>query len=134
VNHPVPPAHLPSVPTLEHNCFVHGDDPRNVFPVKIASTESVGTLKDAIKDKKKHVFQHVDADALEIYKVAFPVDDGLEAKLKRFQAEDGGDNRLSNAVDCLREFLLILSMVISMLSYYLRLHVSDSRRTFPIYH
>jgi hypothetical protein len=29
---------------MELNCFVHGDDPRHVFPVKIARTESVGTL------------------------------------------------------------------------------------------
>jgi hypothetical protein len=40
-------------PIPELNCLVHGDDPRNVFPVKITSTESVGTLKDTIKAMKK---------------------------------------------------------------------------------
>jgi hypothetical protein len=43
----VPPPSLPSFPILELNCFVHGDDPGHVF---IAATETVGTLRDAIKD------------------------------------------------------------------------------------
>ena len=55
--------------TLDLNCFVYGDDPSRIFPVKIASTESVGTLKEWVKDKKKHAFEHVDAEALNVWKV-----------------------------------------------------------------
>jgi hypothetical protein len=59
---------------LELNCLVHGDDPHNIFPVKIASTESVGTLKKAIKEEKKVTLEHIDADALKLWKVSIPVD------------------------------------------------------------
>ena len=72
---------------LELNILVLGDDHRHVFPVKIASTESVGTLKKAIKDEKKHSFEHVDADSLDIFKVSIPVDDDIDSTLKRFQPE-----------------------------------------------
>jgi hypothetical protein len=41
---------------LELNCWVIGDDPRHVIPIKIASSETVGTLKKAIKDEIKHSF------------------------------------------------------------------------------
>jgi hypothetical protein len=91
--------------TLELNCLVLGDDPSHVFPVKIASTESVGTLKEAIKDKKKHAFQHVDADTLDIFRVSFPVDDNLDATLNRFRPEDDPENgvhRLSVTVKRLK--------------------------------
>jgi Crinkler effector protein N-terminal domain len=70
--------------TLELNCLVLGDDPSHIFPVKIASTESVGTLKQLIREKK-HAFQHVDADTLELFRVSFPVDDDLEATLNRIR-------------------------------------------------
>jgi hypothetical protein len=54
-----------------------GKDCNHVFPVKIASTESVGTLKELIKDKKQYVFEHVDADDLKLWKVSIPVDDSF---------------------------------------------------------
>ena len=49
--------------TLRLNCWVFGDDVSQVFPVKITNTESVGTLKKAIRDEKL-ALQHVDADSL----------------------------------------------------------------------
>jgi hypothetical protein len=49
------------------NCFVLGDDPSRIFSVKILTTESVGALRDLIKDKNQHAFEHVDADALTLY-------------------------------------------------------------------
>jgi hypothetical protein len=52
--------------------LVQGDDLRNIFPVKIDSTESVGVLKDLIKDKKQHAFEHVDANTLVLWKVSIP--------------------------------------------------------------
>jgi hypothetical protein len=88
--------------TLELNCLVLGDGPSHIFGVEIKDNKKVSDLKEFIKDKKKHAFQHVDADALEVYKVSFPVDDGLDAKLRRFQAEHDGVHRLSNAVERLK--------------------------------
>ena len=35
------------------NCWVIGDEAGRVFPVNIAGTESVGTLKKAIKEKNQ---------------------------------------------------------------------------------
>jgi hypothetical protein len=54
---------------LELNCWVLGDAPRRVFPVKIASSETVGYLKKAIKGEKKNVFNDADADSLNLWKV-----------------------------------------------------------------
>jgi hypothetical protein len=67
--------------TLELNCFVLGDDPNRVFPIKIDSTESVGTLKKVIKDKKKPDFDQVPADALKVWKVSIPVDENFNKNL-----------------------------------------------------
>jgi hypothetical protein len=64
---------------------VDGDDTRHNFPVKIAGTESVGTLRDFVKEKKP-LFDHVPADALEILQVSLPSND-LDAALKRFRPE-----------------------------------------------
>jgi hypothetical protein len=51
---------------LQLNCWVLGDAPRHVFPVKIASLETVSYLKKAIKDEKKHIFNDADADSLDL--------------------------------------------------------------------
>jgi hypothetical protein len=89
VIHPVPLPSLPSVSILELNCFVHDDDPRHVFSVKIARAESVSTLQKAIKEEKKPALDHVSADALELWMVDIPVKDdfaenvrGLELRLE----------------------------------------------------
>jgi len=63
--------------TLELNCLVQGNGPRNVFPVKIGSHESVGTLKKLIFDDRNYVFKGVDADTLfldtlVLWKVSIP--------------------------------------------------------------
>jgi hypothetical protein len=75
-------------PLLEINCLVRGEPRSNIFPVKIAGTESVGALKDAIKEKKQLAFQHVDADTLVLRKVSLPFDDRLEEIVRNF---DGGE-------------------------------------------
>jgi hypothetical protein len=56
-------------PSCALNCLVLGDDPNHVFPVEIAPTRTVGGLKKAIKGEKKHTFEHIDADALVLWKV-----------------------------------------------------------------
>ncbi|KAI5987099.1 hypothetical protein EDD15DRAFT_2123652, partial [Pisolithus albus] len=69
-------------PTISINCLVVGDTRNNIFPVKLAISENVGVLKEAIKDKKQHAFHSVDADRLEVFRASFPNDDELENKLK----------------------------------------------------
>jgi hypothetical protein len=59
---------------IQLNCWVLGDDVRQVFPIKIANTESVGTLKEAVKDKKRPALDHVTADSLTLWKVSIPKD------------------------------------------------------------
>jgi hypothetical protein len=50
VIHSVPPPSLSSVPILELNCFVRGDDASQVFSIEIANNNLVSALRDAIKD------------------------------------------------------------------------------------
>ena len=66
--------------SLSLNCLVVGDDPDRMFTVKIPKTENVSILKDLIKEKKAHHFEHVDASDLDLWQVSFPIDD-LETEL-----------------------------------------------------
>ncbi|KAJ3782219.1 hypothetical protein GGU10DRAFT_436776 [Lentinula aff. detonsa] len=70
-------------PLLELNCLVLGDQRNHIFPVKIAATESVGFLKEAIKGKKTHRFNRVDADDLVLWRVSEVFDENLENKLQQ---------------------------------------------------
>jgi hypothetical protein len=56
--------------TLELNCWVLGNDPRRVFAIDITCSKTVGLLKEAIKEKKKHTFDGIDADSLNFWKVS----------------------------------------------------------------
>lgn len=76
---PILPASEP--PPLRLNCLVLGEDRHHVFPVVIEALDTVGTLKKVIKDEKKHTFEHLDADALVLWKVGELVDGTLEEKL-----------------------------------------------------
>ena len=51
-------------------CWVKGDDPNQTFALRIASTQTIGDLKNAIKGKKQSKFRDVDADTLKIWKVS----------------------------------------------------------------
>jgi hypothetical protein len=55
---------------LNINCWVLGDDPERVFSIKIAKSETIDVLKDAIKEKKKPVFDDIAADSLDLLKVS----------------------------------------------------------------
>ncbi|OAX42494.1 hypothetical protein K503DRAFT_766761 [Rhizopogon vinicolor AM-OR11-026] len=46
---------LPPCPKLSLNCWLVGNDPHNIFPVKIQSSVSVGTSKEVIKEKKPEI-------------------------------------------------------------------------------
>jgi hypothetical protein len=52
------------MPTFDLNCLILGHNHTRVFPIKIGVTETVGTLKEAINDKKHLTFQHIEADTL----------------------------------------------------------------------
>jgi hypothetical protein len=39
--------------TLELNCLVLGGDINHIFTIKIVDTETIDTLKESIKDRKK---------------------------------------------------------------------------------
>jgi len=85
---------------LELNCLVLGDDSSHIFSVKIASTESVFTLKKAIRDEKNNAFQHVDADSLILWKVSIPVGSEFQDKFSELILDDtkslSAVDRLSN--------------------------------------
>jgi hypothetical protein len=77
VIHSVPPPSLSSVPILELNCFVRGDDASQVFSIEIANNNLVSALRDAIKDKNPTSFHNVDARSLHLWNVSIasiPVD------------------------------------------------------------
>ena len=56
------------------NCWVFGEDSTRIFPVKIDRDENVGGLREAIKEKKKITFDHIDADSLDVWNVSIPID------------------------------------------------------------
>jgi hypothetical protein len=70
--------------------LVLGDDTGRIFPIEIAERKTVGALKDVIKDKKEHAFQHVDADALLLWKVSIPVNRSLNENLGKLDFIDEG--------------------------------------------
>jgi hypothetical protein len=83
--------------TLRLNCWVLGDDTRQVFEVKIANTESISSLKDAIKDKNSESFHNIDARSLTLWKVSIPVNPQLRHTLSNLYLTD--DTSLSSVDD-----------------------------------
>jgi Crinkler effector protein N-terminal domain len=75
--------------TLELNCLVLGDDPSNVFTLKISDTESVAALKQEILKEKPKTFKDVKADTLVIWKVSIPDDDNFQKMLDEFEPVEG---------------------------------------------
>jgi hypothetical protein len=68
-SNPQPPTMSDSGP-LSINCWILGDHYEHVFTVKISRNENVDDLKDAIKVKKHHSLNDIDADTLILYKVS----------------------------------------------------------------
>jgi hypothetical protein len=56
--------------TLDLFCWVQGDSHDQAFSLKIAETETVSALKEAIKEKKKPEFDRVVASSLKLWKVS----------------------------------------------------------------
>jgi hypothetical protein len=61
-------------PFLTLNCLMRGDHLDRIFPVKIAPTETVGVLKDLIKEEQSPRLNHVAASELTVWKVSLPAD------------------------------------------------------------
>jgi hypothetical protein len=78
---------------------VLNDDTSHIFPIEIAESKTVGALRKAIKDEKRHAFKHVDADTLVLWKVSIPVNRSLTENLGKLNFVDEGSllpvNRLS---------------------------------------
>ena len=82
---------------LNLNCWVRGEDSSRIFSVEIGRDKNVASLKEAIKEKKKAVFDNVDADSLVVWKVSIPTTDSdgqvdLEDKVKAMRLD--GRNKL----------------------------------------
>jgi hypothetical protein len=75
---------------LELNCFVLGDSANNTFPVKIARTESIGTLKESIKTKNSPVFNHIPAHQLVLWKVSIAFDRNIQETIHELGLTDEG--------------------------------------------
>ena len=79
---------------LELNCLVLDDEPRHIdiFPVKISSVDNVSALRELVKEKKPHTFQHLDANYLVLWEVSISADSesdsDLQDKLKDLVLDD----------------------------------------------
>jgi hypothetical protein len=69
------------------NCWILGEDSTRIFPVEIDRDKNVGGLREAIKEKKKRAFDHIDADSLDVWNVSVPIDEGanLVAQVKNLK-------------------------------------------------
>jgi hypothetical protein len=76
--------------TLDLNCLVLGHDTSRILPIEIAERKTVGAHRKAIKDEKRHAFQHVDADALVLWKVSIRVNQNLTENLSKLDFVDDG--------------------------------------------
>ena len=54
---------------LKLNCWVFGDRLGSVFTVEISPDAKVSALRELIKQKKKPAFDHIAADALDLWNV-----------------------------------------------------------------
>ena len=63
-------------------CWVYRDDVNSLFPVNIPKNNTVGDLKDIIRDKGFIRFRDVEAQMLSLYKVSLADDEDLEQALE----------------------------------------------------
>ncbi|KAF8626964.1 hypothetical protein AX17_006419 [Amanita inopinata Kibby_2008] len=72
--------HIIVEPPLKLCCIVHTDSMgyEDVFSVMIDKNETVGDLKEAIKEVQKPVFDEIRVTQLHVWQVSIPVDDEFE--------------------------------------------------------
>ncbi|KAF8415149.1 hypothetical protein L210DRAFT_3657885 [Boletus edulis BED1] len=75
--------------TLTLYCWVYGEYVETIFQVKIPRTETVASLKEAIKNKKPVAFRDMDVGTLALYKVTLSgsSDEELEENLKKLSLD-----------------------------------------------
>jgi hypothetical protein len=73
------------------NCWVRAPHVGRIFGVKISNTETVATLKEAIKDKNSEAFRDVDAITLDLYKPRNPVPKPYKPNLNKFNLLEHGE-------------------------------------------
>jgi hypothetical protein len=57
---------------LKLNCWVFGESLKHILTVKIANMETVGTLKNVIKEAKPVAFHNIDPNSLDLWRVSEP--------------------------------------------------------------
>jgi hypothetical protein len=65
--------HIAMSNILELNCWVLGDDPHSVFPVEVASSKTVGYMREAILPKMENSCSDLVAKSLVLWKVSCPI-------------------------------------------------------------
>jgi hypothetical protein len=63
-------------------CYVHGDDYKQAFPVKIGREETVAELKKSIKKEKSRAFRDIDADSIVLWSRSILCDRRLKAQVE----------------------------------------------------
>jgi len=71
-------------------CWVQGNSPDHIFPVKIDQTETMGSLKKAIKDEKQPKFDHITADKLDLWNFSISLNGSLNKSLNNLELAEGG--------------------------------------------
>jgi len=68
-------------------CWVIGENPQNVFSVKIQKQETVADLKKAIKAEKRRTLRDIDADALLLWDVSVPYTSQLVENVAKLELD-----------------------------------------------
>jgi hypothetical protein len=76
--------------TATITCLVLGDDRHRHTHVKLQLFKTVVDLKDAIKEKKRPVLDHLPASALALWKVSIPFDDRFEERVNALDLRPEG--------------------------------------------
>ncbi|CAG8649087.1 7688_t:CDS:2, partial [Paraglomus brasilianum] len=78
------------------NCLVRGEAPPAdcVFAVEVRNTKPVAILKDAIKRKKRPIFDSIPANRLSLWKVSLPIDSGIDEALKQLVLEHNTEKNI----------------------------------------
>jgi Crinkler effector protein N-terminal domain len=64
--------------SLQLFCYVHDDDYKHAFEVKLGMDDSVAALKNVIKKEKSPLFNHIPADSLVLWNENIPLDEHLK--------------------------------------------------------
>ncbi|KAH9954969.1 hypothetical protein BC827DRAFT_916265 [Russula dissimulans] len=70
---------------LELNCLVFGNEAQRFFQANIASSESVHTLKKAIKVNTRQAIRNARAATLDLYNISVPSSRHLAEQVRRIE-------------------------------------------------